>query len=77
MSSRPTLEQRAADIAAKARTQLPVDERRLGALIDRELKRTWYRMTRPDGSAFDVSFNPDVSPAEARAWYPDCEVTPA
>jgi hypothetical protein len=74
LTAEPTLEQRAQAIAAKAKTQPPIDERRLGALIDRELKRTWYRVKQADGKAFEVAFNPEATPSEAQAWYPRCEV---
>jgi hypothetical protein len=76
MSAKPTLEQRAAAIAAKAKTQPTIDERRLGATLDRSIRRTWYAIRKPDGTTvIDVAFNPEVTIAEAQQRYPGSGVT--
>lgn len=72
MSERPTAQERAAAIAAQAKTQPSVDERRLAAMLDRNITRHDYRV--PGLSL--VHFNPPVTLGEARSRYPTAEVLP-
>jgi hypothetical protein len=77
-TAKPTPEQRAQAIAAKAKTQPSIDERRLNATLDRSISRDWYSITKPNCEPIRVHFNPPQTIEEVRTrWYPGCGVLPA
>jgi hypothetical protein len=70
------LAERARAIAEAARAK-PVDEKRLGAVLDRSIAREWYLVTFPEGYSRECYFNPPQTVPEVLArFFPSCGVVP-